>query len=77
MKEGGLIELTGGPSGGENYADGWWEGAFMPDGCKRGHHISDGCALAGLDTTGKKGIFPSNYVRTLRLAVQETRAEFI
>ncbi|KZT27410.1 hypothetical protein NEOLEDRAFT_1240354 [Neolentinus lepideus HHB14362 ss-1] len=38
---GGLIELTAGPSGGQNYAEGWWE---------------------GIDTTGKRGIFPSNYV---------------
>ncbi|KAI0081551.1 hypothetical protein K474DRAFT_1681918 [Panus rudis PR-1116 ss-1] len=42
IKEGELIELTGGPSGGQNYADGWWE---------------------GIDSKGKKGIFPSNYVR--------------
>ncbi|TFK86863.1 hypothetical protein K466DRAFT_663436 [Polyporus arcularius HHB13444] len=39
--EGGLIQLTEGPNGGKNYADGWWE---------------------GIDASGKKGIFPSNYV---------------
>ncbi|KAI0693453.1 hypothetical protein C8T65DRAFT_668088 [Cerioporus squamosus] len=41
VQEGGLIQLTDGPSGGKNYADGWWE---------------------GIDASGKKGIFPSNYV---------------
>ncbi|EKM51975.1 uncharacterized protein PHACADRAFT_212588 [Phanerochaete carnosa HHB-10118-sp] len=41
VEEGQLIELTAGPNGGQNYADGWWE---------------------GLDASGKKGIFPSNYV---------------
>jgi len=24
--EGEMIELSGGPNGGQNYADGWWEG---------------------------------------------------
>lgn len=23
-----MLELTGGSSGGQNYADGWWEGAY-------------------------------------------------
>lgn len=41
VKEGQLIELSAGPSGGQHYADGWWE---------------------GVDASGKKGIFPSNYV---------------
>ncbi|KIP02892.1 hypothetical protein PHLGIDRAFT_271826 [Phlebiopsis gigantea 11061_1 CR5-6] len=41
LNEGQLLELTGGASGGTNYANGWWE---------------------GLDSTGQKGIFPSNYV---------------
>ncbi|KAI0726436.1 hypothetical protein C8Q72DRAFT_846029 [Fomitopsis betulina] len=41
VQEGGLIELTTGPNGGMNYADGWWE---------------------GIDSMGRKGIFPSNYV---------------
>ena len=26
LQEGQLIQLTDGPSGGRNYADGWWEG---------------------------------------------------
>lgn len=26
LKEGELIALTEGPSGGKNYGDGWWEG---------------------------------------------------
>ncbi|PCH40000.1 hypothetical protein WOLCODRAFT_136602 [Wolfiporia cocos MD-104 SS10] len=45
VKEGGMIQLTTGPNGGMNYADGWWEGT---------------------DATGKKGIFPSNYVELVR-----------
>ncbi|KAF7980468.1 hypothetical protein HWV62_37940 [Athelia sp. TMB] len=43
LSEGELIELTEGPTGGRNYADGWWEGE-------------------GVNSRGKKGIFPSNYV---------------
>ncbi|GBE83192.1 hypothetical protein SCP_0502390 [Sparassis crispa] len=45
VEEGGLIELTGGPTGGTDYGDGWWE---------------------GIDASGKKGIFPSNYVEFVR-----------
>ncbi|KAI0755276.1 hypothetical protein C8Q80DRAFT_422803 [Daedaleopsis nitida] len=41
VEDGGLIQLTDGPSGGRSYADGWWE---------------------GIDPSGKRGIFPSNYV---------------
>jgi len=41
LSEGEMIELTEGPTGGANFADGWWE---------------------GINTKGKKGIFPSNYV---------------
>lgn len=26
LQDGALIELSGGPNGGQNYADGWWEG---------------------------------------------------
>ncbi|KAL5482501.1 BZZ1 [Sanghuangporus weigelae] len=40
IEEGGMYELSSGAGGGQNYADGWWE---------------------GYDSTGKKGIFPSNY----------------
>ena len=29
IREGDLIELTSGPSGGQNYADGWWEGRCL------------------------------------------------
>ncbi|KZT09361.1 uncharacterized protein LAESUDRAFT_675278 [Laetiporus sulphureus 93-53] len=45
VQEGGLIELTSGPTGGTRYADGWWE---------------------GVDATGRKGIFPSNYVELVQ-----------
>jgi len=41
ISEGEMIELSGGPTGGQNYGDGWWE---------------------GINSNGKKGIFPSNYV---------------
>ncbi|CAL1712731.1 unnamed protein product [Somion occarium] len=44
LREGERIELTGGPNGGQNYADGWWE---------------------GVDASGNKGIFPSNYVEAI------------
>jgi hypothetical protein len=30
VSEGARIELTSGPSGGRNYAEGWWEGQFQP-----------------------------------------------
>lgn len=46
LHEGDAIELSAGPKGGQNYADGWWE---------------------GFDTTGRKGIFPSNYVGCCRI----------
>jgi len=41
LHEGDIIELSAGPTGGQNYGDGWWE---------------------GINTSGRKGIFPSNYV---------------
>ncbi|KAH8104793.1 hypothetical protein BXZ70DRAFT_1005298 [Cristinia sonorae] len=44
LHEGERIELTSGPSGGENYSEDWWE---------------------GVGSTGKKGIFPSNYVEAI------------
>lgn len=45
LTEGATYELSAGPNGGENYADGWWEG-YDP-------------------ASGRKGIFPSNYVSLL------------
>jgi len=44
LQEGEQIELSSGPSGGQNYSDDWWE---------------------GVDSSGKKGIFPSNYVEAI------------
>ncbi|KAJ3842787.1 hypothetical protein F5878DRAFT_606658 [Lentinula raphanica] len=41
LKDGELIELSSGPSGGQYYGEGWWE---------------------GINSSGRKGIFPSNYV---------------
>ena len=29
LREGELLELTAGPSGGQSYADGWWEGRYI------------------------------------------------
>ena len=29
IQKGGSIELTSGPTGGEHYADGWWEGTVL------------------------------------------------
>ncbi|KAF5382339.1 hypothetical protein D9757_008459 [Collybiopsis confluens] len=48
LKEGELIELSGGASGGQNYGEGWWE---------------------GISSSGQKGIFPSNYVRSDSLPI--------
>jgi len=28
ISEGEMIELSGGPNGGQNYGDGWWEGTL-------------------------------------------------
>ncbi|KAH0586539.1 hypothetical protein H2248_007764 [Termitomyces sp. 'cryptogamus'] len=44
LADGQTVELTSGPSGGQNYGSGWWE---------------------GIDSTGRRGIFPSNYVEYL------------
>ncbi|KAG2343213.1 hypothetical protein BDR05DRAFT_982903 [Suillus weaverae] len=46
INEGDFVELSSGTNGGQNYADGWWEG-FSRD--------------------GKKGIFPSNYIKNIKL----------
>ena len=62
MQEGGLIELTSGPNGGMNYADGWWEGASVHS-YNRGKRYEHATRVyVGVDTNGRKGIFPSNYV---------------
>ncbi|PBK97599.1 hypothetical protein ARMGADRAFT_1076075 [Armillaria gallica] len=44
LREGEVIELSSGPTGGQHYGDGWWE---------------------GFNSTGQKGIFPSNYVEMM------------
>ncbi|KAJ3994622.1 hypothetical protein F5050DRAFT_1772912 [Lentinula boryana] len=44
LKDGELIELSGGLSGGQHYGEGWWE---------------------GINSSGHKGIFPSNYVELI------------
>ena len=58
ITEGELVELSGGPRGGQNYADGWWEGT--------GHFTLYAIVCRnmcpGINTKGRKGIFPSNYV---------------
>jgi formin-binding protein 1 len=58
LKEGELIKLTSGPTGGQNYGDGWWEGMyllFFP-------RLLVRITTTGLTSKGRKGIFPSNYV---------------
>ena len=37
VEDGELIELSAGPNGGQNYADGWWEGMFLLF-CHGGEH---------------------------------------
>jgi hypothetical protein len=62
LRAGDTVELSAGPSGGKNYAGGWWEGAsvcWAPP-CSPGFAHTD----AGIASSGKKGIFPSNYVRS-------------
>ena len=44
VQEGGLIELTSGPNGGMNYADGWWEGASAQS-CDRGERYEHAARL--------------------------------
>lgn len=34
IKSGEIIELTEGPTGGRNYAEGWWEGMSIRLGCE-------------------------------------------
>ncbi|KAH9851537.1 hypothetical protein C2E23DRAFT_829605 [Lenzites betulinus] len=52
VEEGAMIRLTAGPTGGRNYAEGWWE---------------------GVSASGKRGIFPSNYVKQLSLLPERAR----
>ncbi|KAF8262551.1 hypothetical protein EI94DRAFT_1808606 [Lactarius quietus] len=51
VSEGARIELTGGPSGGRNYADGWWEGvdALGRKGIFPSNYVSAHFPLIGLD----------------------------
>ncbi|KAK0221763.1 hypothetical protein IW262DRAFT_1375858 [Armillaria fumosa] len=49
LRKGEVIELSSGPTGGQHYGDGWWE---------------------GFNSTGQKGIFPSNYVRCILLSIR-------
>ena len=62
MQDGALVELSAGSNGGQNYADGWWEGkeALARVGRER-RHDSNMCD-SGVGEAGKQGIFPSNYV---------------
>ncbi|TCD63247.1 hypothetical protein EIP91_005803 [Steccherinum ochraceum] len=75
IQEGQQIELTNGPSGGTNYSDDWWEGKSCPSNAPN-HHFSFSevtdvltdssySAFIGIDSSGKKGIFPSNYVEAV------------
>jgi hypothetical protein len=64
LREGELIELSTGPSGGQNYGEGWWEGKIS---VQRFFGAKSEVPPAGYDSSGRKGIFPSNYVRTQNL----------
>lgn len=61
LQEGEMIELTGGPTGGRNFGDGWWEGerdlSFVASTVAPITSIEP-----GINSKGGKGIFPSNYV---------------
>lgn len=65
ISEGDMLELSSGSSGGKNYSEEWWEGECL-DGTKTmtSQNYELRCST-GYDTNGKKGIFPSNYVRAL------------
>lgn len=56
MHEGELIQLTSGPTGGRNYANGWWEGKYGMRNLRRsaGKDLMDALITAGLDANGKK-----------------------
>ncbi|KAG1743309.1 uncharacterized protein EDB91DRAFT_1328561 [Suillus paluster] len=58
IHEGDFVELSSGASGGQNYAEGWWEGIGP-----YGLHFSDDqlIIILGFSRDRKKGIFPSNY----------------
>jgi hypothetical protein len=59
VSEGNRIELTSGPSGGQNYGDGWWEGQLQRTPASSRAILT---SFSGIDGLGRKGIFPSNYV---------------
>jgi formin-binding protein 1 len=60
VSEGARIELTSGPSGGRNYAEGWWEGELQRVPIPSYSILIS--IFSGIDALGRKGIFPSNYV---------------
>ena len=62
VSEGARIELTSGPSGGQNYAEGWWEGQLKHHARFESFHTNLSVCFSGIDALGRKGIFPSNYV---------------
>jgi hypothetical protein len=59
---GELIELSSGPSGGQNYGDDWWEGIYAIYSVIVDLVSPKADRESGIDKTGQKGIFPSNYV---------------
>jgi formin-binding protein 1 len=65
LKEGELIELTPGLSGGQHYGDGWWEGAYS----LLCFEVAGAYRSTGFTPGGRKGIFPSNYVRHFFLVI--------
>lgn len=66
LTAGDVLELTSGPQGGRNYADGWWEGELIPVSCEVWMRTGkQHTFVLGFDSKGKRGIFPSNYVSSL------------
>ena len=63
FKEGEVIELTSGPTGGQHYGDGWWEGQCLF--ALSSFIVADAYRIIGFTSNGRKGIFPGNYVRYL------------
>jgi hypothetical protein len=46
VKAGDLLELTGGPTGGQNYGDGWWEGEYLSPFDSHARKDSTGCQVS-------------------------------
>lgn len=74
VEEGAMFRLTAGPTGGRNYAEGWWEGTRVSR-ARSTYSGADGALIldSGVSASGKRGIFPSNYVKQLSLLPERAR----